>query len=129
MDVVQPRKVSWAHILAGILVAWFAGGILGFFVAVGSTELFSNRQQLQAAAFVFVVVGLVCFGSYRFFRRGAPDFAAGLLIGGCMVTLASTACGAMLSGLSNMHKLSAWGRWRCGCRRPWRRARAADRRR
>lgn len=99
MAVENPRKVSWLLILVGLFTAAVTGVVIGFFAAAGSTRFFAG-DALPAAIVVTVVVALIYFTIYWFTRRPAPDFALGLLIGGCLVAIVSGACGGLMSAMT-----------------------------
>ena len=98
-DVQKKPGVRWGMVILGLVIAWVTGIFIGFAAALGSTQFFIGKMLL-AAIVVTVVVALFYFVIYWFTRRPAPDFALGLLIGGCMVAIGAGACGALISGLS-----------------------------
>lgn len=101
MDVAK-RKVNWWMVILGLVIAVISGAILGLFAAVGGLLLF-ERHTMLAFISVTVVVALLYIAIWWFTRRPSPDLAIGMLIGGCVMALVSGTCGAMLSGLGNMH--------------------------
>jgi lipoprotein signal peptidase len=102
MDLEEARKVNWLSVLGGLVVAWIAGAVIGLGVAFGSFVLFNQAGPVIILAPVVVTV-LASWVVYRIARTSMRDFAVGLLIGGCMMALVAGACGALLSGLQNMH--------------------------
>ena len=103
MDVVaEPRKVNWLAVIGGLVTAWITGFFLGIMAVTAAAEIFGNRDLLIVANST-IAVFLVYFVVFWLARGRFRDFAVGLLIGGCMVALTTGACGALLSGLDNMH--------------------------
>ena len=103
MDVVaEPRKVNWLAVIAGLVTAWVTGLFLGIMAVAAAAQIFGNRDLLIVANST-IAVFLVYFVVFWVGRQRFRDFAVGLLIGGCMMALAGGACGALLSGLQNMH--------------------------
>lgn len=104
MDVAAPqkRKVNWGLVILGLLIAWVSGAFVAFLAAVGGLTLF-EKQVALATIGPALAVALFYVLIWWFTRRPAPDFAIGLLIGGCMMALVAGGCGALMSGMSNMH--------------------------
>ena len=104
MDVATPAKrtVNWWMVLLGLFIAFVSGAIIGFLTAIGGMMVF-ERNTAATFASVTLVVALIYVAIWWFRRRASPDLAIGMLIGGCVMALAAGTCGAMLSGLANMH--------------------------
>jgi hypothetical protein len=104
MDVAAPqkRKVNWGMVILGLVIAWVSGAFIAFLAAIGGLTLFEKQAVL---AFIGPMVAVALFYGLMWWvtRRPAPDFAIGLLIGGCMMALVAGGCGALMSGMSNMH--------------------------
>lgn len=99
MDVDQKRNVSWGAVAGGLLIAWTTGVIVGLLAFAGSLVLLPSNEPAAIALTVFGVA-LFYVAIYWFARRAVRDLAMGILIGGCMVAIASGACGALLSNLT-----------------------------
>lgn len=97
-----PRKVSWGAVIGGMFLAWFLGIFASVGAIAGSVTLFDMREAL-AVVVATAAVALFYLAIWWFTSRVARDLAMGLLIGGCMVAIATGACGALMMGLSNMH--------------------------
>jgi peptidoglycan biosynthesis protein MviN/MurJ (putative lipid II flippase) len=104
MDVATPpkRTVNWWMVILGLFIAFVSGAFVGLLAAVGGVTLFERNQAL-AFTTITLAVALVYVAVWWFTRRPSPDLAIGMLIGGCVMALVSGTCGALLSGLSNMH--------------------------
>jgi hypothetical protein len=98
MDVTE-RKVSWGVVIGGIAVALIAGFIVTIFSTLGGMYVFDQVHSKAVGVLVAVgaPVALIAI-VYLATRRRSPDFARGVIIGGCLVLLWSSACGFSMVG-------------------------------
>jgi hypothetical protein len=98
MDVTE-RKVSWGFVIMGIVVALVAGFVVTIVSTMAGMAIYDEVHSkalgvLVAVALPTALIVIV----YLLNRRGAPDFARGLLIGGCVVLLWASTCGYNMVG-------------------------------
>ena len=93
------RRVSWAEVIGGILLALFVGVFvtLGGFAAgllvVGETKI----TLLGGAASVLIPLAVYA-PAYLLLRRRMPDLCRGIFIGGCIVVIVGGGCNALIVG-------------------------------
>ena len=92
---VEKRKVSWGAVVGGLFIAWVSG-ILASLGALAGSFLLLEEYPRTALGVAVVAVALFYFLAFWLARRRVRDLAMGILIGGCMVALATGACGGLM---------------------------------
>lgn len=98
-DVPQQRKVSWGEVIGGILLALITGifVVLGAFLA-GIFLIDQTKAPMVGAAVAAMLPAVIYVPAFLLFRRRMPDFARGLLIGGCIVMILGGLCNGVTVG-------------------------------
>jgi hypothetical protein len=97
------QRVHWPAVVSGVVFALVAGLIAGFFAGAFGLSVSGNgpdSMSLSVAPMMACATAaplLLLGGIWLAWRRAAPGFAKGIVIGGCIAVLGSGLCTALIA--------------------------------